>query len=48
MIVCINIAKSFSVRLSLESPNHLEVAENITCTFSYVTFQQSQYVKINL
>lgn len=48
MIMCITIAKSFSVRLGLESPNHLEVAEHIACMFSYVTFQQAQYVKINL
>lgn len=48
MIVCISKAKSFSVRLGLEPSNHLEVAENIACVFSYVTVQQARYVKINL
>lgn len=48
MIICIAKAKSFSVRLGLESPNHLEVAENIARVFSYATVQQAQYVKINL
>lgn len=46
--MCITKAKSFSVRLGLESPNHLEVAENIACVFNYVTVQQARYVKINL
>lgn len=42
--MCVTNAKSFLVRLSLGSPNHLEVAENIACAFSYVTVQQAQYV----
>lgn len=48
MIMCITEAKSFSVSLGLESPNNLEVAENIACVFSYVTVQPARYVKINL